>query len=104
MRQSLLNFIFVIEKYILFYSSTTALCYYAMDFADEELHLEHLAVRFKLEETRDEFKKIFEQCQEELRKKGTPVKSDTPAASDAEKVSFRFNLKILLYLILSCCK
>ena len=61
-----------------------------MDFADEELHLEHLAVRFKLEETRDEFKKIFEQCQEELRKKGTPVKSDTPATSETEKVSFKF--------------
>jgi len=58
-----------------------------MDFSDEELHLEHLAVRFKLEETRDEFKKIFEQCQEELKKKGTPVKSDTPATTGAEKVS-----------------
>lgn len=63
-----------------------------MDFADEELHLEHLAVRFKLEETRDEFKKIFEQCQEELRKKGTPVKSDTPATTDAEKVGFSMSI------------
>jgi hypothetical protein len=65
-----------------------------MDFAEEELKMEHLAVRFKLEETRDEFKKVFEQCQEELRLKGTPQKTDTPV-KEAEKVKqTRTNLKI----------
>jgi RanBP1 domain len=53
-----------------------------MDFSEEELHLEHLAVRFKLEETRDEFKKIFEECQEELKKRPTPQKTE-----EAEKVA-----------------
>ena len=41
-----------------------------MDFAEETLKLEHLAVRFKLEETLKEFKKVFEQCQADLREKG----------------------------------
>lgn len=49
--------------------SNTAVCYYAMDFADETLKLEHLAVKFKLEETLEQFKKVFRDCQEELRKK-----------------------------------
>ena len=55
-------------------SSTTAVCYYAMDFAEETLKLEHLAIRFKLEETLHEFKKVFEQCQADLRLMGTPTK------------------------------
>ena len=57
-----------------------------MDFAEEELKLEHLAVRFKLEETRDEFKKVFEQCQEELKKKPTPQK-DAQTPKETEKVN-----------------
>jgi hypothetical protein len=59
-----------------------------MEFAEEELKMEYLAVRFKLEETRDEFKKVFEQCQEELRLKGTPQKTDTPV-KEAEKVNIK---------------
>lgn len=49
--------------------SNTAVCYYAMDFAEESLKLEHLAVRFKLEETLKQFKEVFLKCQEELRNK-----------------------------------
>ncbi len=41
-----------------------------MDFAEETLKLEHLAVRFKHEETLKEFKKVFENCQEDLRLNG----------------------------------
>jgi hypothetical protein len=48
-----------------------------MDFAEEELKLEHLAVRFKLEETMQEFKKVFEKCQADLREKGSPTKPVT---------------------------
>lgn len=66
------------------FRSATALCYYAMDYSEEELHLEHLAVKFKLEETKDEFKKVFESCQEELRKRPTPQKNEAP--KEAEKV------------------
>lgn len=55
-----------------------------MDFSEEELRLEHLAVRFKLEETRDEFKKVFEKCQEELKQRPTPTKAEAP--KEAEKV------------------
>lgn len=69
------------------FRSTTALCYYAMDFAEEELKLEHLAVRFKLEETVAEFKKVFEQCQKEVQEKGSsPVKQE----SKKQEVSFIF--------------
>ncbi len=48
-------------------NSDNALTWFAMDYADEEPKLEKLAVRFKLEETKDEFKRIFENCQKELK-------------------------------------
>ncbi len=63
---------------ILVNRSNTAVCYYAMDFAEETLKLEHLAVRFKLEETLREFKEVFQRCQEELRAK--------PASNDVADV------------------
>ena len=47
-----------------------------MDFADETLKLEHLTVKFKLEETVNEFKRVFQQCQDELRKHPTPTKQE----------------------------
>merc|ERR1711992_305084 len=56
------------------FSSETAVCYFAMDFADEEAKMEHLAVKFKLKETKDDFKAKFEECQRSL--KG----GDPPAA------------------------
>ena len=34
-----------------------------MDYAEEEAKMEHLAVRFKTAETKNEFKKVFEECQ-----------------------------------------
>ena len=57
-----------------------------------------LFFRFKLEETKDEFKKVFEDCQEVLRKKGTPLK-DTPAKSNAEKVNKHSQTKKILFEI-----
>ena len=46
--------------------SETAVCWFAMDYAEDEAKMEHLAVRFKHVETKDEFQKIFEQCQKDL--------------------------------------
>merc|ERR1712051_388116 len=52
-------------------SSETALTWLAIDFSEDEVNgiTEKLAVRFKLAETKDEFKKIFEECQEKLKNK-----------------------------------
>jgi hypothetical protein len=44
-----------------------------MDFANETLTLEHLAVRFKLEETMTEFKKVFKECQDNIKDKKPDV-------------------------------
>ena len=73
-----------------FFSSTTTLCYYAMDFADEELKLEHLAVRFKCEETLNQFKDVFEKCQRKLLKNNRPaaVKPETKKEAAKDKVIF----------------
>ena len=57
----------------------------AMDYADEEPKMENLAVKFKLVETKDEFKKIFEECQAKLG--STPTA--TPKKDEAAKVSFQ---------------
>lgn len=59
------------RKHNLFFliSSPTAVCYHAMDFAEETLKLEQLAVRFKLEETMIEFKRVFKESQENLKEK-----------------------------------
>jgi hypothetical protein len=51
-------------------------CYFANDFAEETLKLEHLAVKFKLEESVQEFKRIFEECQADLKTKESPTKSE----------------------------
>ena len=48
------------------FSSETAVCYFAMDFADEEAKMEHMAVKFKHKETKDDFKAKFEECQKQL--------------------------------------
>ncbi len=60
------------------FGSETAVCWFAMDYADEEPKVEKLAVRFKLAETKDDFKKVFMDCQEKLRKK-----TGAPAAGSA---------------------
>merc|ERR1711978_644887 len=52
------------------------------DYAEDEAKMEHLAVRFKTAETKNEFKKIFEECQAKLRERGsdgTPTKVDAAA-------------------------
>ena len=46
-----------------YFSSKQAICYFAKDFADESLKLEHVALKFRLEELAMEFKRIFEECQ-----------------------------------------
>lgn len=50
-------------------SSETGLCYYATDYAEEQPKQEFLAVRFKLKETKDDFRKVFESCQEAIRQR-----------------------------------
>ena len=51
------------------FRSTTAVCYFANNYAEETLMLEHLAVKFELEKSVQEFKRIFELCQTDLRTK-----------------------------------
>ena len=52
-------------------SSETALTWIAMDFTDDPKgKLEKLAVRFKLAETKDDFKKAFESAQAKLKTLG----------------------------------
>ena len=50
-------------------SSETALTWLAIDFSEDEINgiTEKLAVRFKLAETKDEFKKVFEESQDKLK-------------------------------------
>jgi len=64
-------------------SSETALCWYAMDYAEDEAKMEHLAVRFKTAETKNEFKKIFEECQAKLRERGTDGSPSKDNSADA---------------------
>ena len=73
-------------------SSETALTWLAIDFSEDEVNgiTEKLAVRFKLAETKDEFKKIFEECQEKLKNK--PPQS---ALNATAKVSDNFFHKYL---------
>ena len=78
----------MMKHFSLLFRSTTAVCYYAMDYAEEKLKLEHLAVRFKLEETLQEFKKVFENCQADLRNRG-----DAAPAAPPVMISFKFNIK-----------
>ena len=48
----------------------------AIDFSEDEINgiTEKLAVRFKLAETKDEFKKVFEESQEKLKQGPPPPK------------------------------
>ncbi len=65
-------------------TSETAVTWFAMDYADDEAKLENLAVRFKLAETLNDFKKVFEDCQEQLKKK--PPTQGTPGGSGVEVI------------------
>lgn len=57
--------------------SETAVCWFAMDYAEDEAKLEHLAVRFKTADTKNDFKEKFEMCQKEL-EKNPPKKDSSP--------------------------
>merc|ERR1719242_1204966 len=50
-------------------TSETALCWHAIDFADGEGKTEQLAVKFKLAETKNDFKSAFESAQDEIKNK-----------------------------------
>ena len=64
------------------FSSDTAVCYFAMDFADEEAKMEQMAVKFKHKETKDDFKAKFEECQRQLE---NPSSGDAAASSGPEE-------------------
>ena len=64
------------------FSSDTAVCYFAMDFADEEAKMEHMAVKFKLKETKDDFKNKFEECQKELDNPPPPADAAAPSGPE----------------------
>ena len=65
--------------------SENALTWFAMDYADEEkgAQMEKLAVKFKLVETKEEFKKTFEEAQEALR---SQAPSNNPSNSGVEEI------------------
>ena len=67
------------------FSSETALTWFAMDFTDDPSgQLEKLAVRFKLPETKEEFKKAFETAQIKLKTNPPPPNSEDVNAEDAD--------------------
>lgn len=70
--------------------SETALTWFAMDYSDDgEARMEKLAARFKLAETKDEFKKVFEAAQEALKSKPpTPKKAEKPLTTSEIDLSF----------------
>lgn len=59
--------------------------WFAMDFSEDEANgrFEKLAVKFKLAETKDEFKKIFEESQKKLKDK--PQQEAMPAKVSEEQ-------------------
>jgi hypothetical protein len=50
--------------------SDNALCWFAQDFSEGELRVEHLAARFKTSEPKNDFKAKFEECQKRLAEAG----------------------------------
>ena len=63
-------------KLVPMYNSETAVTWFAMDHAEDEPRMERLAVRFRHGETRDQFRKVFEECQ-------AKIGSSAPASADA---------------------
>ncbi len=70
-------------------TTETAVTWFAMDYADEEPKLENLAVRFKLVDTLNDFKKVFEDCQAQLRNKSTPTKTTDAPTTNGPKAPSR---------------
>ena len=70
------------NKYCSDFSSETALTWFAMDFTDDPAgQVEKLAVKFKLAETKDEFKKAFESAQAKLKSGPAPQAADSSATA-----------------------
>ena len=60
--------IVILPVYYLNFSCETALMWFAMDYSEDEANglPEKLAVKFKLAETKDEFKRVFEDSQSRI--------------------------------------
>ncbi len=50
------------------FSSKRAICFFAIDYTAEPTKLEHFALEFKLEESAQNFKRIFEEYQANARR------------------------------------
>jgi len=62
-------------------TSETALCWFAVDYAEEEGRDEQLAVKFKTADTKNDFKAVFEAAQEAIKNKKDSPKKEEPASS-----------------------
>ena len=71
------------------FGSENAITWFAMDHTDDEPKMEKLAAKFKLVETKDDFKKKFEECQKRIKEgpasdAGKGAANAAPAAGDGE--------------------
>ena len=67
-------------------TSETALCWFAVDYAEGEGRDEQLAVKFKTADTKNDFKAAFEAAQSEVKnKKESPKKEDTISTLKVEE-------------------
>ena len=67
-------------------TSETALCWFAIDYADGDGKNEHLAVKFKTADTKNDFKAAFEAAQKAIKnKKDSPKKEDAETPSKPEE-------------------
>merc|ERR1712156_131258 len=62
-------------------TSETALCWFAVDYAEGEGRDEQLAVKFKTADTKNDFKAAFEAAQEAIKNKKDSPKKEEPASS-----------------------
>merc|ERR1712223_2347615 len=62
-------------------TSETALCWFAVDYAEGEGRDEQLAVKFKTADTKNDFKAVFEAAQEAIKNKKDSPKKEEPASS-----------------------
>lgn len=69
------------------FGSETAVCWFAMDYAEDEAKMEHLAVRFKEVATKNDFEAKFKQCQKDLDKQpSSPPKNKNETNTEKEEV------------------
>merc|ERR1719322_1376667 len=62
-------------------TSETALCWFAVDYAEGEGRDEQLAVKFKTADTKNDFKAAFEAAQEAIKNKKDSPKKEEPVSS-----------------------